>query len=554
MLKSLLIKNFVLIDNLDIKFDKGFSVITGETGAGKSIILGALSLVLGARADAKSIKGGTDKCVIEAVFDVSQYKLEEFFLNNDLEYDNETCILRRELFASGKSRAFVNDSPVSLAVMKDLGTRLIDVHSQHQNLLLGNNTFQMKVLDVVAENEIPLILYKKEFRRYQSLKRELKQLTEKALKTKQEADYVKFQFDQLDSADLKSGEQIELEEELEMLNHAEDIKLSLYKIAGLLDGEEIGILSMLKEASGVANQQTSHYQRMQDVSERLSSAYIDLNDLASEVESMKEDIEYDPERLEWVNQRLDTIYSLEQKHHVQTIEELIAIRDALEVQLEEIDSFDEQIDRLNSAIKESHDELMQQATVLSEQRKEASKAISAQLVKMVSPLGMPNTKFEIEFTKKSEPDVDGIDDIRFMFSANKNSPLQPVANIASGGEISRLMLCIKTLIAGFTALPTIIFDEVDTGVSGDIADKMADIMQVLGNRMQVITITHLPQIAAKGKSHFFVYKEDISDGTITRMRTLDKDERIKEIARMLSGATLTEASIANAKDLLGDKD
>jgi DNA repair protein RecN (Recombination protein N) len=269
---------------------------------------------------------------------------------------------------------------------------------------------------------------------------------------------------------------------------------------------------------------------------------------------MKEEIEYDPQRLEWVNQRLDAIYSLEQKHHVQTIEELIAIRDALETQLEEIDSFDEQIDRLNSAIKESHDELMQQATVLSEQRKEASKAISAQLVKMVAPLGMPNTKFEIEFTKKSEPDVDGIDDIRFMFSANKNSPLQPVANIASGGEISRLMLCIKTLIAGFTALPTIIFDEVDTGVSGDIADKMADIMQVLGNRMQVITITHLPQIAAKGKSHFFVYKEDISDGTITRMRTLDKDERIKEIARMLSGATLTEASIANAKDLLGDKD
>lgn len=550
MLKSLFIRNFVLIDSLDIKFDKGFSVITGETGAGKSIILGALSLVLGQRADGKSIKNGSEKCVIEAVFDVSKYKLEEFFHSNDLEYDAEVCILRRELFASGKSRAFVNDSPVSLTVIKELGSRLIDIHSQHQNLLLGDNRFQLKVIDVMAENDILLILYRKEYSRFLSLKRELKVLIEKAAQTKQEEDYVRFQLEQLTETCLVAGEQEELEQELETLSHAEEIKSSLYKVTQLLDGEEQGAVQLIKEALSTVDSLERYYPNAKEMAERLRSAYIDMNDLASETEGLKEDIEFNPERLEWVNDRLNTLYSLEQKHRVSTVEELIELQSKYEEQLKEIDSFDEQIEALNKQLEVSHQELLQQASVLSEQRKIASKAIASQLVEMIMPLGMPNTRFAIDFVAKPEPESDGMDEIRFMFSANKSAELQPVAQTASGGEISRLMLCIKAMIAGFTALPAIIFDEVDTGVSGDIADKMGEIMQDLGAKMQVFAITHLPQIAAKGKEHYFVYKEDTDDRTVTRIKKLNKEERVKEIARMLSGASLTDASVANAKELL----
>ena len=550
MLKSLFIRNFVLIDSLDIKFNQGFSVITGETGAGKSIILGALSLVLGQRADGKSIKNGSEKCVIEAVFDVSKYKLEEFFMIKDLEYDAEVCILRRELYASGKSRAFINDSPVSLTILKELGARLIDIHSQHQNLLLGDTRFQLKVIDVMAENEILLILYRKEYNRYQFLKKELTELTEKARQTKQEEDYVRFQLEQLVEANLSIGEQEDLEQELETLSHAEEIKGSLYKVTQLLNGEEQGAVQLIKEALSTADNLERYYPKAKEISERLRSAYIDLNDLASEAELWKEDIEFNPERLDWVNERLNTLYTLEQKHRVSTIEELITLQNQYEEQLKEIDSFDEQIENLKEQVEISYQELLQQATVLSEQRKIASKAIASQLVKKIIPLGMPNTRFSIDFVSKSEPGIDGMDEIQFMFSANKSAELQPVAQTASGGEISRLMLCIKAMIAGFTALPTIIFDEVDTGVSGDIADKMGDIMQDLGTKMQVFTITHLPQIAAKGKEHYFVYKEDTDEQTTTHIKLLNKDERIKEIARMLSGSTLTEASIANAKDLL----
>ena len=550
MLKSLFIRNFVLIDSLDIKFNQGFSVITGETGAGKSIILGALSLVLGQRADGKSIKNGSEKCVIEAVFDVSKYKLEEFFMIKDLEYDAEVCILRRELYASGKSRAFINDSPVSLTILKELGARLIDIHSQHQNLLLGDTRFQLKVIDVMAENEILLILYRKEYNRYQFLKKELTELTEKARQTKQEEDNVRFQLEQLVEANLSIGEQEDLEQELETLSHAEEIKGSLYKVTQLLNGEEQGAVQLIKEALSTADNLERYYPKAKEISERLRSAYIDLNDLASEAELWKEDIEFNPERLDWVNERLNTFYTLEQKHRVSTIEELITLQNQYEEQLKEIDSFDEQIENLKEQVEISYQELLQQATVLSEQRKIASKAIASQLVEKIIPLGMPNTRFSIDFVSRSEPGIDGMDEIQFMFSANKSAELQPVAQTASGGEISRLMLCIKAMIAGFTALPTIIFDEVDTGVSGDIADKMGDIMQDLGTKMQVFTITHLPQIAAKGKEHYFVYKEDTDEQTTTHIKLLNKDERIKEIARMLSGSTLTEASIANAKDLL----
>ncbi len=550
MLKSLFIQNFVLIDSLDIQFDGGFSVITGETGAGKSIILGALSLVLGQRADGKSIKNGADKCIIEAVFDISKYQLESFFQENDLEYDHESCILRRELFASGKSRAFINDSPVALPVMKELGGRLIDIHSQHQNLLLGDNRFQLKVVDVMAENEILLILYRKEYNRFQSLKKELKELKDKAAQTKQEEDYIRFQLEQLSEARLIVGEQEDLEQEQETLSHAEEIKSSLYKISELLNGDEMGGLQYIKEALLTADSLEHYFSKAKDISERLRSAYIDLNDLASETDTMREDVEFNPERLEWVNERLNTIYSLQQKHHVSTVEELLDIQSKYEAQLKEIDSFEEQIESLSKQSEVSYKELLQQASVLSNQRKIAAKGMAGQLVDMIIPLGMPNTRFRVDVMAKEEPDNDGMDDIRFMFSANKSGDLQPVAQTASGGEISRLMLCLKAMIAGFTALPTIVFDEVDTGVSGDIADKMGDIMQDLGTKMQVFAITHLPQIAAKGKEHYFVYKEDTSDRTITRIKQLTNEERILEVARMLSGASLTEASMANARELL----
>lgn len=550
MLKSLFIQNFVLIESLDIQFNKGFSVITGETGAGKSIILGALSLVLGQRADGKSIKSGSEKCIIEAVFDISKYQLEPFFLANELEYDAECCILRRELYASGKSRAFVNDSPVSLTIMRDLGSRLIDIHSQHQNLLLGDNRFQLRVVDVMAENEILLILYKKEFSRYQSLRRELAVVEEQALQAKQEEDYVRFQLDQLEEANLVSGEQEELEREQETLTHAEEIKGALYRVHEQLDGDEFGVIQLLMDALSTVDSLERYYPKSLEIAERIRSAYIDLSDLASEMDSLKDDIEFNPDRLDMVNDRLNTLYSLEQKHRVNSVDELIEIRDRYREQLNDIGSFDDRIEQLKLELESSYKELIQQASVLSEQRRIASDAMASQLVAMIAPLGMPNTRFRIDILHRDEPDSDGMDDIRFMFSANKSSELQPVAQTASGGEISRLMLCIKAMIAGFTALPTIIFDEVDTGVSGDIADKMGDIMEELGRKMQVLAITHLPQIAAKGGSHFFVYKRDTDDRTVTSIKTLDGDERVKEVARMLSGASLTEASLANAKDLL----
>lgn len=550
MLKSLFIQNFVLIDSLDIQFEKGFSVITGETGAGKSIILGALSLVLGQRADGKSIKKDADKCVIEAVFDIRQYSLEPFFLSNDLEYDAESCILRRELYASGKSRAFVNDSPVSLAIMKELGTKLIDIHSQHQNLLLGDNRFQLRVVDVMAENEILLILYRKEYSRYQALKKELKELKEKAAQTKQEEDYIRFQLDQLEEAHLSAGEQEELEQEQETLSHAEEIKGTLYKVSQLLDGEEMGGVQLIKEAYSAADSLERYFPRAKEIGERLRTAYIDLNDLVSEIEMLKDDVEFNPERLDFVNERLNTIYSLQQKHHLNTVDELLQLQAQYEQQLNDINSFDEQIADLQRQLDASYRELLQQAAVLSGQRKIASEALAKQLVQMVMPLGMPNVRFRVDITPREEPDSDGMDEVCFLFSANKSGELQPVAQTASGGEISRLMLCIKAMIAGFTALPTIIFDEVDTGVSGDIADKMGNIMHDLGTKMQVFAITHLPQIAAKGQAHYFVYKTDMDDRTVTRIKRLDDDERVREVARMLSGASLTEASLANAKDLL----
>lgn len=550
MLQSLFIRNFVLIDELHIRFDEGFSVVTGETGAGKSIILGALGLVLGQRADSKSIQSGADKCVVEAVFDVSAYQLEDFFLSHDLEYDAKNCILRRELMSSGKSRAFINDTPAPLSVVKALGDRLIDVHSQHQNLLLADTQFQMNVVDIMAKTESLLVAYRREYERYQSVVRQLEELEALAAKSRQDEDYLRFQVEELRAAQLTAGEQEELEAELETLSHTEEIKSALYKVTDNLIGEERGVVQQLKEALHDVEALEAYFPKAKDFADRLRSAWTDMADLASETDVLKEDVEFDPNRLEWVNERLNTIYSLQQKHRVPSVEELLAIQQQLTTQLSAIDLFDEQMETLTKQRETIYEALMVQAGALTARRHEAATEIEQQLVDRMVLLGIPNTHFGIELWPKEKPSADGMDEVCFLFSANKNEALKPVAQTASGGEISRLMLCIKAMIAGFAALPAIIFDEIDTGVSGEIADKMADIMQDLGQKMQVITITHLPQIAAKGRAHYFVYKEDTAERTLTRIRRLTTEERVNEVARMLSGASLTDAAVANAKALL----
>ncbi|WP_315302881.1 DNA repair protein RecN [Tannerella forsythia] len=550
MLQSLFIRNFVLIDELHIRFDEGFSVVTGETGAGKSIILGALALVLGQRADSKSIQSGADKCVVEAVFNVSAYRLEDFFRSHDLEYDAESCILRRELMSSGKSRAFINDTPAALSVVKALGDWLIDVHSQHQNLLLADTQFQMNVVDIMAKTESLLVAYRREYERYQDAVRQLEELEALAAKSRQDEDYLRFQVEELRAAQLTAGEQEELEAELETLSHTEEIKSALYKVTDNLIGEERGVVQQLKEALHDVEALEAYFPKAKDFADRLRSAWTDMADLASETDVLKEDVEFDPNRLEWVNERLNTIYSLQQKHRVPSVEELLAIQQQLTTQLSAIDLFDEQMETLTKQRETIYEALMVQAGALTARRHEAATEIEQQLVDRMVLLGIPNTRFRIELWPKEKPSADGMDEVCFLFSANKNEALKPVAQTASGGEISRLMLCIKAMIAGFAALPAIIFDEIDTGVSGEIADKMADIMQDLGQKMQVITITHLPQIAAKGRAHYFVYKEDTAERTLTRIRLLTTGERVNEVARMLSGASLTDAAVANAKALL----
>ncbi|MDR3194585.1 MAG: DNA repair protein RecN [Tannerella sp.] len=550
MLKSLSIRNFVLIDRLNIEFEDGFSVMTGETGAGKSIILGALALVLGQRADSKSIQANAEKCIVEAVFDISAYQLDVFFAANDLEYDARNCILRRELLSSGKSRAFVNDTPTPLSVIKSLGDRLIDIHSQHQNLLLGDTHFQLNVVDIMSQTGTLLDTYKGVYNRYLSLSAKLTDLAGRAAKSKEEEEYLRFQFDELKEAQLTEEEQTELEQELETLSHAEEIKLALYKITALLNGDEQGAIRMIKDSLSAIGGLEACFPKAKEFAERLQAAYVDLNDLAAETAVLKEDIEFSPERMEWVNNRLNRLYTLQQKHHVSSVAGLIACRDAFGEQLQIIDSFDEEIALLTRQQTGLYQQLTVQAEQIGKLRKKAARIIEQQLVQRMMQLGMPHTRFGIAFTAKPRPGADGTDDICFLFSANRNEALKPVAQTASGGEISRLMLCVKAMIAGFAALPAIIFDEIDTGTSGEIADKMANIMQELGGRMQVIAITHLPQIAAKGRAHYFVYKKDTDERTCTRIRRLDEAERIREIARMLSGASLTEASLANARELL----
>ena len=549
MLQKLYIENYALIDRLDISFDKGFSVITGETGAGKSILLGALSLILGQRAESRVIKEGFDKCIVEAEFDVKSYGLEPFFQENDLEYALESCLIRRELYSNGKSRAFVNDSPVSLSVLKDLSAHLIDIHSQHQNLLLGNDVFQLNVVDAVAKKALLQNNYKVAFQNYKELQSALKKLEETARKSKEEEDYLRFQFNQLEEAHLLEGEQQELESEWEMLTHAEEIKLGLGKIFSLLDEEEHGVNISLKSALNQADSLQKVYSKLQEPRDRLHSCYLDMKDLAGEMEVLLNDIDVNPERMEQVNDRMNQLYSLQQKHRVKNTEELIVLRDELAKKLSVIDSFEDELADLKKKLKEAENQAQILADELSESRSATRKPIEVRLVDLLVQLGMPKAALKIE-QKRKPMESDGQDQISFLFSANKNAALLPISQIASGGEISRIMLSIKSLIADYTSLPTLLFDEIDTGVSGEIAHKMGQIMNDIAAKRQVICITHLPQIAAKGDFHFKVYKTEQNDRSITAVKRLQDDERLQEIAQMLSGANVSQAAVSNAQALL----
>ena len=554
MLQSIHIQNYALIELLDIDFHAGFSVITGETGAGKSIILGAIGLLVGQRADTKAIKAGANKCIVEARFNISSYQLESFFEEHDLEFEEGECILRRELYASGKSRAFINDTPASLAQMKVLGEKLIDVHSQHQNLLLNHEDFQLNVLDILAYDDLDLQTYRELYAAYKKVSHELSDIQKQAEKNRQDEDYIRFQLEQLEAANLQSGEQEMLEQEGETLSHAEEIKSSIYKVDQLLSSDDTTMLSVAKDCMHTLQSISRVYSPAQEWIERLNSCYIELKDLAHEISNAGEEVEFNPTRLEFVNERLNLIYSLQQKHRVSSVEELIHITNDYRNQLDTITSYDSRIQELQKQKDALYNKVLAQASALTKLRTKAAKEIEQQMQAYLIPLGMPNVRFAVELITKKEPDTKGMDGVNFLFSANKNGVLQNVATIASGGEIARVMLSLKAMIASAVKLPTIIFDEIDTGVSGSIAEKMALIMQEMGRAdRQVISITHLPQIAAKGTTHYKVYKEDTDIGTNSHIRQLNQEERIHEIANMLSGATLTEAALNNAKALLNNE-
>ena len=553
MLRSLYIQNYALIEKLDISFGAGFSVITGETGAGKSIILGAIGLLLGQRAEVKAIRQGASKCVIEARFDISAYGMEPFFEDNELEYEEE-CILRREVYASGKSRAFINDTPASLVQMKELGEQLIDVHSQHQNLLLNKEGFQLNVLDILSHNDEQLSAYQSLYREWKQAQQELADLIARAEQNKADEDYIRFQLEQLEEANLSAGEQEELEQETDMLSHAEEIKAGLFRGGQLLTSDEGGLLAGLKESLNTMLGLQKVYSPATELSERLESTYIELKDVSQEVSSQEEDVEFNPDRLEEVNDRLNLIYTLQQKHRATTVEELLTLAEEYAAKLAAITSYDERIGELTTLCDTLYNKVRKQAAVLTKARTGAAREVDKQMASRLVPLGMPNVRFQVEMGIRKEPGVHGEDTVNFLFSANKNGSLQNISSVASGGEIARVMLSIKAMIAGAVKLPTIVFDEIDTGVSGEIADRMADIMQEMGEQdRQVISITHLPQIAARGCAHYKVYKQDNETETNSHIRRLADEERVEEIAHMLSGATLTEAALNNAKALLGIK-
>lgn len=558
MIRNLKIENYALIEHLDIDFHSGFSIITGETGAGKSIILGAIGLLLGQRADSKSIKTGAKRCLIEATFDVAGYGLEDFFADNELDFDGTECIIRRELTSAGKSRSFINDTPASLSQLKEIGEMLIDVHSQHKNLLLGKEDFQLSVLDIIAKNADRLAAYKKEYFAYKSLLHQLEEAKSAAIASRNDEDFLRFQVNQLAEADLKDGEQVELEEESELLSHAEDIKQALYESQMCMQNSEdsgTDALQLIKQTMHSLQGISSVYPSAEELVQRLDSCYIELKDIADEIEAGADNVEFNPQRLEYVNERLSVIYTLQKKHQVDTVGELLALQAELESKLMLIDNSDEMIEQLTSQCDAQYQKVYRLASQLSEARHKASKKVSDSMIEKLIPLGMPNVQFAVKFENDEEETktltATGFDRVAFMFSANKNAALKDVSQVASGGEIARVMLSLKAMIAGAVKLPTIIFDEIDTGVSGSIAEKMAKIMREMGEQnRQVISITHLPQIAALGQSHYKVYKEDNETSTVSHIIELTHEQRIEEIANMLSGEKMTQAALDNAKELL----
>lgn len=551
MLKQLYIQNFTLIDELDIAFHPGFSVITGETGAGKSIILGAIGLLLGNRADVKAIKSGKSKCVVEAHFDLSRYDMQAFFRDHDIDEDADDCIIRREINSNGKSRAFINDTPVPLTVMRDLGEQLVDIHSQHQNLLLNKEDFQLNVIDIIADDKKQLADYQSAYAAYNEAEKRLQSLQEEIARNKENEEFMRFQEKELDEAALVEDEQAEQEKELETLNHAEEIKSGLYEADHAFNEDEEGIIEKLKDVSSALSRIETVYPDIKDINQRINSSYIELKDIAQDISDRLENFDFDTERQEMITERLDLIYSLERKFHTESVKELIEIRDHLKEQLQHIDHGDEELAERQADVDQKRKACEEKSTRLTAIRQKAATKIEKEMRQRLIPLGIPNVRFEIQVTSKPLS-PNGCDKVCFLFSANKSTPVQPVSQVASGGEIARVMLSLKAMISGAVKLPTIIFDEIDTGVSGRVAEQMAQIMQEMGNHdRQVISITHLPQIAALGTTHYKVSKEETPTGTISRMVMLTPEQRIQEIAQMLSGSNISEAAIQNAKTLLG---
>ena len=550
MLKHLYIKNFTLIDELDIEFHEGFSVITGETGAGKSIILGAIALLLGQRADSKTLKQGADKCVIEASFDLSRYGMDDFFAENDIENDPEDCIIRRELMASGKSRAFINDTPVQLSMLKELGERLVDVHSQHQNLLLNKQDFQLGVVDIIADDAAALSQYQQTFRQCQTIKKELDELKENIERNRQNLDFLQFQCSELTQAALVEGEQEELEQRSETMSHSEEIKSALYETDNALSAEQTGAVSALRSSMSALKGISRVFPAVDELSQRLESCYIEVKDISQDVSRYLDDVDFDPSELDAVNNRLDRLYDLEKKYHVETVEELIAKRDEIRQQLDGIENSDESLAELQQQLDALLKQAGQEADALTKLRTAAARQIEDDMLSKLVPLGMPAVRFSVQISPE-QLGPSGQDKVSFLFSANASTPLQPIAQVASGGEIARVMLSLKAMISGAVKLPTIIFDEIDTGVSGKMAEKMAEMMKDMGcHGRQVVSITHLPQIAALGTHHYKVEKKETPQGTSSSMKALTADERILEIAQMLSGSDVSAAAIQNAKELL----
>lgn len=552
MLKHLYIKNYALIEELDIDFQGGFSVITGETGAGKSILLGAMGQLLGQRADVRSIQPGAAKCVVEAEFELSGFGLADFFQQNGFDFDDHCCIIRRELTTSGKSRAFVNDTPATIGQLKALGAQIIDIHSQHQNLLLANETFQLDVLDSLAQSHQALNEYTQAYQQYRQQTKALQALTARLAAERENKDYIQFLASQLSDFNPQPGEDEALEQEIQTLTHAEDIKTSLFHTSALMSDEPHGILQAMSQARQLVQTASRHLPDAEEWTSRLEEVYIELKDIASEIEHRADSVQYDPQRLEMLNQRQNELQTLERKHKTSSAEGLIEIWEDLSRQLDQIECGDDEIQNLQKALNHTHAQLMERAARLTALRRQSATFLQQQMSEMLSPLGMPNAQLQVEIDPLDTPQDKGTNRVTFLFSANKNAPLRPIAEVASGGEIARVMLTLKTIISQAQQLPTLIFDEIDTGVSGHIAECMARMMQQMASTqgMQVISITHLPQIAALGAAHYHVYKQDGDFHTHTHISQLTPDERIQEIAHMLSGAQVTQAAIDNAKQLL----